>query len=149
MTIVGHGGRKFLYDNQGAVFLNISNKTLNFGGDYQVSRCLCMFHQLHLSFLINQRQVFDGETNKVSLLTVKNKFSFGGHRMTTNFVNFDDEPMELQVKGKLLSNKGKVTLNNEPVARFEGGIPEAVADDPKKIRTVSKLTVAPLGASPF
>lgn len=38
MTIVGRGDSKFLYDNQGAVVLNIRNKTLNFGGEYQVGR---------------------------------------------------------------------------------------------------------------
>lgn len=67
--------------------------------------------------------------------------------MVVNFVNFDEEPIELQVRGKLLNNKGKITLNNEPIARFEGGIPEAIADEPNKSGTVSKITIAPLGRS--
>jgi hypothetical protein len=93
--------------------------------------------------------VFEGDTDKVSLLTVKNKLSFGGHRMVANFINFDEEPMELQVRGKVLSSKGKILLNNEPIARFEGGIPEAIADEPNKSETASKMTVAPLGAFPL
>ena len=65
--------------------------------------------------------------------------------MVANFANFDEEPMELQVRGKVLSTKGKVILNNEPVARFEGGIPEAITDEPNKLEAASKMTVAPLG----
>lgn len=145
MTIVGRRDRKFLYDNQGAVLLNIHNKALNFGGEYQVGRLRA---PLTICFVLTkQRQVFEGDTDKTSLLTVKNKFSLGGPRMVATFANFDDEPVELQVRGKLLNSKGKVTLNNEPIARFEGGIPEAIADESKKMGTASKLTVAPLGAS--
>lgn len=35
MSIVGRD-RKFLYDNQGYAVLNVRNKALNFGGEYQV-----------------------------------------------------------------------------------------------------------------
>lgn len=65
--------------------------------------------------------------------------------MVANFANFDEEPVELQVRGKVLSNKGKIVLNNEPIARFEGGIQEAVADEANKLEAASKMTVAPLG----
>lgn len=91
--------------------------------------------------------MFEGDTDKTPLLTVKNKLSLGGLRMAVNFVNFDEEPIELQVRGKLLNSKGKITLNNEPIARFEGGIPEAIGDKSNKPETVSKITVAPLGES--
>ena len=40
MTVVGRGDKKCLYDNQGALILNICNKTLNFGGEYQVGYAL-------------------------------------------------------------------------------------------------------------
>ena len=67
--------------------------------------------------------------------------------MTVNFTNFDDQPVELQVRGKLLDNNGKITLNDQPVARFEGGLLQPMAGQPDKLETVSKITIAPLGTS--
>lgn len=45
MTIIARDNRKILYDDQGSAILNIRNKALNFGGEYQVSRRNCMLHQ--------------------------------------------------------------------------------------------------------
>ena len=149
MTIVGRGDRKFLYDNQGAVVLNICNRALNFGGEYQVGRRDYFLINNIFSFLTNQRQIFEGDTDKVPLFTVKNKWSLGGPRMVVNFANFEEEPIELQVRGKLLNSKGKIVLNSEPIARFESGVPEAIADEQNKLGTVSTMTVAPLGESPL
>lgn len=68
--------------------------------------------------------------------------------MVANFTNFGGEPIELQVRGKLLlNNNGKILLNDQPVARFEGGVLEPMAGQPDKFETVSKMTVAPLGTS--
>lgn len=69
--------------------------------------------------------------------------------MVASFINFDDGPTELQIRGKLLNSSGKVMLDGQPVATFEGGILEPTAEQPKKFETVSKMTVAPLGMLPF
>ena len=61
--------------------------------------------------------------------------------------NFDERPLELQVRGKSLDSSGKIMLNDQPVARFEGGILAPIAGRPDKLETVSKLTVASLGMS--
>ncbi|KAF9651262.1 hypothetical protein BDM02DRAFT_3110991 [Thelephora ganbajun] len=122
MTIVGRD-RKFLFDNQGSPILNVRNKTLNFGGEYQI---------------------FEGEADTLSLFTVRNKWTLGGPKMIANFTNFDDRPIELQVRGKLLNSDGKILLDDQLVARFEGGILEPIAGQPNKLETVSKMTVAPL-----
>ena len=65
--------------------------------------------------------------------------------MVTSFTNFDDKLAELQVRGKLLSSNGKIVLDDQPIARFEGGILEPLAEQPGKFESVSKMTVAPLG----
>jgi hypothetical protein len=44
MSIIGRD-RKVLFDNQGNPVLNVRNKTLNFGGEYQVSLSGHMFHR--------------------------------------------------------------------------------------------------------
>jgi len=67
--------------------------------------------------------------------------------MVAKFKNFDDKPIELHVRGKLLSSNGKIILNDQPVARFEGGILEPITEQPNKFETVSKVTVAPLSTS--
>ena len=71
----------------------------------------------------------------------------GGPKMVANFINFDDNPVEIQIRGKFLNGHGKITLNDEPVARFEEATPEPRADKPNKMEVVSKMTVAPLGTS--
>lgn len=102
-----------------------------------------MFHRS--PFLTNQVQVFEGDGYTLSLFTVKNKWSLGGPRMVASFTNFDDELIELQVRGKLLNSSGKIMLHGQPVAKFEGGILEPIVDQSKKLETLSKMTVAPLG----
>jgi len=67
--------------------------------------------------------------------------------MIASFTNFDERPAELEVRGKLLNSNGKIVLNDQTVARFEGGILEPIADQPGKLETVNKMTVAPLGVS--
>ena len=37
MTVIGRRDSKLLFDNQGVAILNVRNKALNFGGEYQVS----------------------------------------------------------------------------------------------------------------
>ncbi|KAF9780328.1 hypothetical protein BJ322DRAFT_1112988 [Thelephora terrestris] len=123
LTVVGRRDSKILFDNQGVAVLNVRNKALNFGGEYQV---------------------FEGDGDTLSLFTVRNKWSLGGPRMVANLTNFDDESVELQVRGKLLNSSGKITLHGQPVAKFEGGILEPIADQPKKLETLSRMTVAPL-----
>lgn len=63
--------------------------------------------------------------------------------MIAKFKTFDDKPVELQVRGKLLNSNGKIILSDQPVARFEGGILEPIAEQLDKFETVSKATVAP------
>ena len=46
MTIVRRENKRYLYDEQGVVVLNVRNRTLNFGGEYQVSQYDYMLHQL-------------------------------------------------------------------------------------------------------
>jgi len=67
--------------------------------------------------------------------------------MVVNFTSFDEKPVELQVRGKLLDSGGKIILDDQPVARFEGGVLQPMAGQPDKLETVSKITVAPLGKS--
>ena len=67
--------------------------------------------------------------------------------MAVKFTNFDDKPVKLQVRGKLLDSGGKIMLNDQPVARFQGGIPQSMAGQLDKLESVSKITVAPLGKS--
>ena len=67
--------------------------------------------------------------------------------MVVNFTSFDEKAVELQVRGKLLDSGGKITLDDQPVARFQGGILQPMASQPDKLETVSKITVAPLGKS--
>jgi len=98
-------------------------------------------------FLISHKQVFEGDSDTLLLFTVRNKWSLGGSKMVTSFTNFDDKLVDLQVRGKLLSSNGKILLDDQPVARFEGGIMEPLAEQPGKFETVSKMTVAPLGTS--
>ena len=81
------------------------------------------------------------------LFTVRNKLSLGGARMAVKFTNFDEKPVKLQVRGKLLDSGGKIMLNDQPVARFESGVPQSMAGQPDKLEAVSKITVAPLGTS--
>jgi hypothetical protein len=38
LTVVGRRDSKILFDNQGVAVLNVRNKALNFGGEYQVSQ---------------------------------------------------------------------------------------------------------------
>lgn len=68
--------------------------------------------------------------------------------MVANFINFDDKPVELQVRGKLMSSGGKVMLDGHPVASFEGGILEPITDQPNQFENITKMTIAPLGTSP-
>ena len=67
--------------------------------------------------------------------------------MVVNFTSFDEKAVELQVRGKLLDSSGKITMNDQLVARFEGGILQPMAGQPDKLEAVSKITVAPLGTS--
>ena len=91
--------------------------------------------------------MFEGDTDTLSLFTVRNKWSLGGPKMVVNFTNFDDSPVELRVRGKLLDSSGKITLNDQPIAVFEGGILQPMAGQPDKLETIGKITVAPLGTS--
>ena len=91
--------------------------------------------------------MFEGETDKLPLLTVKNKWSMSGPKMVANFINFDENPVELQIRGKFLNSRGKITVDDEPVAKFEGSTPAPMADKPNKLEVVSKMTIAPLGTS--
>ena len=68
--------------------------------------------------------------------------------MVAKFVNFDDEPLELQARGKLLNGNGKATLDEEPIAKFEGGTLEPISDQPNKSETITRVTIAPLGTPP-
>ena len=109
-----------------------------------VNTRICSFrHQ----FLTNHTQAFEGDTDTSPLFTVRNKLSLGGPRMAVKFSNFDDKPVKLQVRGKLLDSGGKIMLNDQPVARFEGGVAQPMAGQPGRLETVSKITVAPLGRS--
>ena len=92
--------------------------------------------------------MFEGDTDTLSLFTVRNKWSLGGAKMVVNFTSFDEKPVELQVRGKLLDSGGKIILDDQPVARYEGGILQPMAGQPDKLEPVSKITVAPLGKSP-
>ena len=65
--------------------------------------------------------------------------------MVASFTNFDDKSVELQIRGKLLNSNGKIALDDQPVARFEGGILDPIAGQPGKFDTVSKMIIAPLG----
>ena len=67
--------------------------------------------------------------------------------MVVNFTSFDDKEIELQVRGKLLDSGGKIILDDQPVARFQGGILQPMAGQPDELETVSRITVAPLGTS--
>jgi hypothetical protein len=67
--------------------------------------------------------------------------------MVANFVNFDEEQIELQLRGEVLSGHGEIALYDEPIAGLGGGIPEPHPDKPKKCGTANKMTVAPLGMS--
>ena len=67
--------------------------------------------------------------------------------MVVNFTSFDEKAVELQVRGKLLDNGGKIMLDDQPVARFESGIPQPMAGQPDKLESISRITVAPLGTS--
>jgi len=69
--------------------------------------------------------------------------------MAVKFTNFDEKPVKLQVRGKLLDSGGKITLNDQPIARFEGGVPQSMDGQPDKLESVSKITVAPLGMSAY
>jgi len=89
--------------------------------------------------------VFEGDTDTLPLFTVRNKWSLGGPKMVVNFTSFDDKAVELQVRGKLLDSGGKITWDDQLVARFEGGVMQQMASQPDKLETVSKITVAPLG----
>lgn len=142
MSIVGRDD-KVLFDNRGCAVLNIRNKALNFGGEFQVSHLLCLLSP----FLTSCAQVFEGEGDTLPLFTIRNKWSFGGHKMSANFTNFDEKSVELQIRGKMLNSTGKIVLDDQPIARFEGGIVEPVARKPGKSEVVSRMTVAPLGTS--
>ena len=67
--------------------------------------------------------------------------------MVANFINFDENPIELQIRGKFLNSHGKITVDDELVAKFEGSTPAPMADKPNKFEVVSKMTIAPLGTS--
>lgn len=99
------------------------------------------------SFLTTHVQVFEGDNDKLPLFNIRNKWSFGGPKMAASFTNFDDKTVELQIRSKLLNGSGKIVLDDQPVARWEGGILEPIADQPGKFETVSKMTVAPLCTS--
>ena len=143
MTVVGRRDKKLLFDDHGVVVLNIRNRVLNFGGEYKVGGGNYILHS-YLS-LISTAQIFEGEADTLPLFTVRNKWSLGGPRMVANFVNFDDRPSELQVRGKLLNSSGKVMLDGQTIAKFEDGNLEPMAGKPKKFETVTKITIAPLG----
>jgi len=97
------------------------------------------------SFLTSHVQVFEGDSDKLPLFAIRNKWSFGGPKMIASFTNFDDKAIELQLRGKLLSSNGKIVLGDQPVARFESGISEPTAGQAGKSETVSKMIIAPLG----
>ena len=99
------------------------------------------------NLLTSHVQVFEGDSNKLPLFNIRNKWSFGGPKMAASFTNFDDKTVELQIRSNLLNGSGKILLNDQPVARFEGGILEPIAGQPGKFETVSKMTVAPLCTS--
>lgn len=145
MSIVGRD-KKVMYDNQGSAVLNIRNKALNLGGEYHVSHLLCIPSAV-ATFLTSCAQVFEGDGDKLSLFTIRNKWSFGGHKMSASFTNFDDKSVELQIRGKLLNSNGKIVMNDQPIARFEGGIMEPLARKPGKSESISRMTIAPLGTS--
>lgn len=145
MSVVGRD-KKVLYDDRGCAVLNIRNKALNFGGEYQVSHLLCV-PSVAATFLTSCAQVFEGDGDTLPLFTIRNKWSFGGHKMSANFTNFDEKSVELQIRGKMLNSNGKIVLDDQPVARFEGGIVEPLARKPGKSEIVSRMTVAPLGMS--
>lgn len=49
MTVIGRRDSKLLFDSQGVAVLNVRNKTLNFGGEYQVSQRNRILRQSHVS----------------------------------------------------------------------------------------------------
>lgn len=142
MSMIGRD-KKFLFDSQGSAVLNVRNRALNFGGEYQVGRR--DLRSISHSFLTSHVQVFEGDGDKLPLFAIRNKWSFGGPKMVASFTNFDEKTIELQLRGKLLSSSGKIVLGDQPVARFEGGIMEPIAGQPGKSETVSKMIIAPLG----
>ena len=89
--------------------------------------------------------MFEGDSDTLPLFTIQNKWSLGGPRMIANLTNFDDKPVKLHVRGKLLNSNGKIVLDDQPVAKFERGILEPMAGQPDRLETVSKMTLAPLG----
>lgn len=93
--------------------------------------------------------MFEGESDRLLLLTAKNKMTFGGPRMAASFKNFDENPVELQIRGKILSNKGKILLDDLPIARFEAGLLASADDGLSEPEIISRMAVAPLGTFPL
>jgi hypothetical protein len=67
--------------------------------------------------------------------------------MVASLTNFDDKHVELQVRGNLLNSKGKILLDDQPIARFEGGLWSKYPTNREDRISVTRMTVSPLGTS--
>jgi hypothetical protein len=72
MSVIGRD-RKYLFDSRGSAVLNVRNKALNFGGEYQVSIANAITRSTTLTSHV---QVFEGDSDKLPLFTIRNRWSF-------------------------------------------------------------------------